>query len=232
MNGIKLDPKKNYLISWAIHQAKIPSRVQISVFPGTEVTVKAGDEVKTGQVIARPTSSKQVYTHSSVTGRVNGVQNQIVEIETSEKEIWGKNLNSERANWQQLSENELLDLFQEFGLVTLDEKSQALHEKIGQKSCAEEDFLMINACESEPYVSSLQSLLMAHPLEVLKGAEILRKAYGAGKIKICLEDHKEETIELLKSKVYFLKMGTNRNSRSFIAVSAGSGRAYFKTTPF
>jgi len=65
--------------------------------------------------------------------------------------------------------------------------------------------LILNGCESEPYLTSDQVLMMSHPLEILKGAEILRRFFAADRVIIALEDNKREVAELLKSKIYFLK---------------------------
>jgi electron transport complex protein RnfC len=46
---------------------------------------------------------------------------------------------------------------------------------------------------------------MSHPVEILKGAELLRKACGAERIIFALESANLEMIELIKSKIYFLK---------------------------
>ena len=65
--------------------------------------------------------------------------------------------------------------------------------------------VIINGCEPEPYITCEQVLTMSHPVEILKGAELLRKASGAEKIVFALEDCNLEVIELIKSKIYFLK---------------------------
>jgi electron transport complex protein RnfC len=65
--------------------------------------------------------------------------------------------------------------------------------------------VILNGCESEPYVTSAHALMMSHPLEILKGAEIFRKALSAERILFVSEDNKLEAAELLKSKVFFLK---------------------------
>ncbi|MSR77358.1 MAG: 4Fe-4S dicluster domain-containing protein [Candidatus Omnitrophica bacterium] len=214
MNGLKLTPKKTYLISWAIHHAKIPSRIWISIPSGTQITAQIGDEVKAGEVIGKPQSSEDLYFHAPISGQVttlgvfpHPIRGDVpaVEIRSDGKDILAPLVGSERSGWQQLAGEDLLPLFQECGLVTLDKFAKPLHAKVARRRCVEEDTLILNACESEPYVTSVQSLIMSHPLEVLKGAELLRKAYGAGKIMIAVEENKEETIELLKSKIYFLK---------------------------
>ena len=63
MKGLWLEDKKKYLISWAVHHAKIPSRVWIPVPLGTELLVRIGDQVKTGEVIGKPESSDQIFLH-------------------------------------------------------------------------------------------------------------------------------------------------------------------------
>jgi Na+-translocating ferredoxin:NAD+ oxidoreductase RnfC subunit len=46
---------------------------------------------------------------------------------------------------------------------------------------------------------------MSHPLEILKGAELLKKTIGAEKILFAIEEDNLEMIETIKSKIYSLK---------------------------
>ena len=71
---LQLDSQKKYLISWAIHHAKIPPHVWISVPSGTQIIAKIGDEVKTGQVIGTPKSSDGIYFHASISGQVTAIE--------------------------------------------------------------------------------------------------------------------------------------------------------------
>ena len=65
--------------------------------------------------------------------------------------------------------------------------------------------IVINGCEPEPYVSSENILMTGHLPEVLKGAELLRKASGAERVVFLIEDAERELFELVKSKIYLLK---------------------------
>ena len=108
-----------------------------------------------------------------------------------------------RKGWTEIPKEELLKIFQNSGLVTTDPQREPVHVKLQRH--AEAQTVIINACEPEPYVTCEQVLTLSHAVEILKGAELLKKALKAPKIIFALEDCNLEMIELIKSKIYFLK---------------------------
>ncbi len=108
-----------------------------------------------------------------------------------------------RKGWEQIPAEELLKIFQHSGLVTTDPRMEPVHAKLGRQAGART--IIINGCEPEPYITCEQVLAMSHPVEIVKGAELLRKACGAQKIILAFESCNLEMIELFKSKIYFLK---------------------------
>jgi len=105
--------------------------------------------------------------------------------------------------WAEIPADELSGIFQRSGLVTTDPLMEPAHAKLRRHAGAR--VVIINACEPEPYVTCEQVLTMSHPLEILRGAELLKKAGGIEKIIFAVEDSNLEMIELIKSKIYFLK---------------------------
>src|SRR5207244_3372415 len=99
--------------------------------------------------------------------------------------------------------SEILSIFQNSGLIDLDGSLEPLHLKIDRHENAKT--LMVNGCESEPYVTAEHALMMSHPMEILKGAEMIRKAMNLDRLVIALEENKREIAELFKSKIFFLK---------------------------
>ena len=56
------------------------------------------------------------------------------------------------------------------------------------------EYLIANACECEPYITSDDSLLRTTPLQVLKGMELLQKVLKADHVILAVEDNKQEAI--------------------------------------
>ncbi len=215
MNILKLEGKKDaFFLAWTIHRPSLPSKVTIPLkqFSGSEAVpcAEEGEKVLTGQVIALPKDTSDVSVHASVSGKISRIftgqhpifgKSKLVEIISDGLDEKISPLGKERAGWEKLTREELLKIFQDSGLVDMTLAGQSLHRKLDQKAST----LILNACESQPYLASNYCLMMSHPPEILKGAEILRKVLGVPSFMIVTEDDKREAAELLKSKIYFLK---------------------------
>lgn len=219
IRGISLDGKKeSTIITWTLKRLRNPVRVRIPLRQGSRdkaiACVKHDDLVKAGQVIAHPADSFSTPLHASVSGKVITVGSfphplldycDAVEIVGDGKNETMPGIGSERPGWEALGRESLTALFRESGLTGLDEAMIPLHVLMDDAVPGKVHTLILNACEPEPYVTSEHALMMSHPLEILKGAEILRKALGAERLILGLLDDKIQVAELFKSKIYFLK---------------------------
>lgn len=220
IGGIHLPGKKEAsLITWTIRRPKVPpSRVRIPLnqFHGAppRPCVKPGTRVLTGEKIAVPDGYFSVALHASVSGTVKAVgafphpifgEAEAIEIESDGRDAPADGIGKQRPGWADLEKRDLAGIFQDSGLVGLGAAPVPVHVKCRSSREQKVRTLIINACESEPYVTADHALLMAHPLEILKGADILRRALDAEKVVVAIEDNKLEAAELLKSKIYFLK---------------------------
>ena len=211
--GLVLDWKKDSsLISWAIRRPHPPSKVRIFLNPGARFCVEAGDPVRAGQKISEPRGPNSIALHASLSGIISaigkfrhpfGEEAEAVEIQSDGKDEKMAGMGDERKKWEELGSEELKKIFRENGLVDMKDGLTPLHVKASRGEKVKT--LVLNGCESEPYVTSAHALMMSHPLEILKGAEIFRKALSAEQIFFVTEDNKLEAAELLKSKVFFLK---------------------------
>ncbi|MFZ5803096.1 MAG: RnfABCDGE type electron transport complex subunit C [Candidatus Omnitrophota bacterium] len=217
MRGISLEDKKDAsLVTWTTRRPRPPSKVMIPLgFPGMSPAVpcvEPGDRVRMGDCIARPSGPDSVSVHASVNGKVRGIFSkehpvigtaEMIEIETDLHldNTWPQG--GERKKWEEVPSEEQLILFQHSGLVdtrTLEPLHLSLHRAAGKVHT-----LVLNACQSEPYLTSSHVLLLAHPLEILKGAEALRRILGAAKVILAVDPRQREVAEVLNSKIYFLK---------------------------
>jgi electron transport complex protein RnfC len=169
-----------------------------------------GQSVSVGQKIADPANAHSVVVHASISGIVtklghtngiSGTELPMIEITPDKTENFLSEIGRERKGWQDLSRESLLEIFRLCGLVEMTPDMEALHDK----TRAGARLLILNACELEPYVIADYALIMSHPLEVLKGVELLKKVCGAESVVIAASQDKMEAAELLKSKIYFLK---------------------------
>ncbi len=215
MKLLKLENKKEiFFLIWTIHRpSSSPAKICVPLLQSTgfeaHPCVKAGDAVLMGQKIAEPGHISNVALHASVSGKVSKIlkiehpvfgRSQAIEILSDGQDEKIPGFGKEQ-DWEKMPADRWPEFFREMGLMDTDLKMTPAHLKIK----APAKTLVVNACESEPYLSSNYSLIMSHPLEILKGAEILRRACGAENILIVTEEDKREAAELLKSKIYFLK---------------------------
>jgi Na+-translocating ferredoxin:NAD+ oxidoreductase subunit C len=210
--GIRLERKKDAsLLNWNLKRPYPPEKIRVPIPSGSLPCVHAGDGVKAGQKIAEAHSPESVSVHASMSGIVEkisafpdalGKESLMIEIRR-QGEPKALPPSEIRKGWTEIPEKELLWIFQHSGLVTTDMREEPVHAKL--QRCAGAQTIMINVCEPEPYVTCEQVLTMSHPVEILRGAELLKKVAGAGKILFAIESTNLEMIELIKSKIYFLK---------------------------
>jgi len=188
--GIKLEGKKEATLTpWSSVRPSPPRlvRIPLETQKGSvaQSLVEPGERVRLGQKIAE--GARGVGLHASVSGPVTKVST-FIEIHSDGKDEPVSDLGHERRNWQALSKTEIRQILKESGVD--------LPHHAGTR-------LILNACESEPYLTSDHSLLMTHPVEILRAAEILNLLFEPREVILATEDNKEEVIELLKSKVFF-----------------------------
>jgi electron transport complex protein RnfC len=224
--GIRLERKKEAsLLNWNLKRPYPPEKIRISIPNTSSPCVKSGDKIQTGQKIAVPATAHQekikdgagaevtegVTVHAGMCGMVEkvsvfpdalGGESLMIEIrrQGEPKTLPPPEL---RKGWEELTAKELLWIFQYSGLVTTDPQMEPIHAKLLLHAGAKT--LIINLCEPEPYITCEQVLAMAQPMEILKGAELLRKSCGAERIIFAAEKPNLELVELIRSKVYFLK---------------------------
>lgn len=215
--GLKLDGKKDStLISWTIARPSPPRRVRLPLIqpPAAQARprIQVGDRVRVGEALAEPVDSLGVTIHASVSGKVSAIAKfphpllrecEAIEILSDGKDEPMPGMGSARSGWEMLSPSEVIQILKEAGVAGMGQETFPPHFQIEASLPFQVDTLILNGCESEPYLTSDHCVMMSHPVEVLKGGEILRRALGAQKLIVVLEDNKEEVAELLKSKVFF-----------------------------
>ncbi len=219
MRGIQLEGRKEQsLVSWAIARPSPPEVVNIPLIQRAEESVSpcvtVGQKVRVGEMIGTPHNDKSVAVHASISGMVTKIENYshdgleeapVVEIRSDGHHDLMPHVGEMKPGWENYTQEQILKILKNSGVVGMSGEMEAVHEKNAAKKHGKIHTLILNGCESEPYVTCDHSLMMSRPLEIIKGAEILRKVIGAERIILAIEDNKLEVAELLKSKVYFLK---------------------------
>lgn len=173
-------------------------------------TVKRGDTVKVGQVIAKSSSFVSTNIHSSVSGTVKRVDFQadssgypkqgiFIDVQGDEwledidrSDILVKDIHTDGES--------IIKKIQEAGIVGLGGATFPTHVKLVPPKGMKARVLLINGVECEPYLTSDHRLMLEKPDEILVGIRLLMKAMNVDKAVIGIENNKPDAIKLFSEK--------------------------------
>ena len=165
-------------------------------------TVKAGDEVKVGQVIGSSDAFVSAPVHASVSGKVkavkparivNGNMVMAVTIESDGEMALAEDLQAPVIE----SRQDFLNAVRASGLIGLGGAGFPTHVKLAFKEDAGVDTLIINAAECEPYITVDHREMLDHPEDILYGVRETVKWLGFQNAYIGIEDNKPDAFEVL-----------------------------------
>lgn len=169
-----------------------------------EPVVAAGDVVKVGTVIGKPTGFISGYVHSSVSGTVKAVEpradiagNMVMHVAIAvEGDEWEDSIDRSSAIVREcnLSKEEILAKVQNAGVVGLGGASFPTHVKLNPPKDKKAVALILNGTECEPFITSDDRIMRERPVEILIGAEIMMKVLGVDKTFVGIEENKPEAI--------------------------------------
>ena len=195
----------------AIENFPIPETAYISMSQHlgapAEPIVAVGDKVKVGQLIANASGFISAPVHSSVSGTVKAIETikdlagnrcKAVVI-TVEGDEWVYTIDRSDAIVKEIKlvSKEIIAKIQECGVVGLGGATFPTNVKLSPPPGKKAEFLIINAAECEPYLTSDYRVLMEMPEQVLIGASIMMKALNVTQGFIGVEENKPKAIEKL-----------------------------------
>ncbi len=93
-------------------------------------------------------------------------------------------------DWDKLTCDDIIKIIRNAGIVGLGGVSIPAHVKLSRGKGSGIDTLIINGCESEPYLTADDMLMKTYPFEVVTGIRIILKALGISRALIGIEDNK------------------------------------------
>ena len=190
-------PEHKHLSSKSpVQTASLPKQIVLPLTAGLQAIVAIGDKVKTGQLIASSTSSTPLTAnlHASISGEVVAVAPSIIINSDGQDAPFDY---PKLANWRKASDEQLLAIIQQAGLVGLGGAGFPSAVKI--KSASNKvSTLIINAAECEPYITADDLLLQTHAHEILEGIALLQQLLKPERILLGIEDNKPEAIQALE----------------------------------
>lgn len=171
--------------------------------------VRKGDRVKTGQLLAKAEAFICANTHSPFTGVITKIDLAkdfnayaklafYIDVEEDEWEE-GIDVSDEIVREIKLNPAEIVERMKDRGIVGLGGAAFPTHVKYMIPDGRKAEYLIINAVECEPYLTSDNRVLIERTEEVLIGIQIMKKALGVNIAKIGIEKNKPEAIERIRT---------------------------------
>lgn len=172
--------------------------------PAKPVVAK-GDKVLVGQIIGEATGMISSNIISSVSGTVKGIDKKltvagrmiesvIIENDNEYQKVEG--FGKER-DYSNLTKEEIRNIVREAGIVGLGGAGFPTFVKLTPKDDSKIDYVIVNAAECEPYLTSDYRMMLEEPDKIVGGLKIILKLFKNAKGVIAIEDNKPEAIKIL-----------------------------------
>lgn len=183
-------------------QVKIPLLQHSTV--ACEPTVNVGQYVKAGQIIGNSSDFSALPVHASVSGTVSAIEDII--------DSYGKTVptviirtDGEIKPYEGIlppnvtDKASLITALRNSGLTEFGSVGLPAHAKIDTPDDKKIDTLIVNATESEPYISVSYRECIENSWDIFGGIYALKEILGIKKIFILIENNKPQAIKILKS---------------------------------
>lgn len=171
--------------------------------------VKKGDHVLAGQLIAEASGFVSANIHASVSGIVKCIEQRLtsscsrvssIVIENDNKYEEIKYSGNKKAI-DELTKDEIYEAIKLAGIVGMGGAGFPTNVKLSPKNPDEIEYIIVNASECEPYLTSDYRRIMDDADKVIEGLKIVLKLFSNAKGIIAVEDNKPEAIKLLREKL-------------------------------
>ena len=171
--------------------------------------VKKGDRVLAGQLIAEAAGFVSANIHASVSGTVKTIEprltssgskvNSIIIENDKQYETMAYTPNDKPLD--ELTREEVIDAIQKAGIVGMGGAGFPTHVKLSPKNLDDIDFIIVNASECEPYLTSDYRRIIDDSDKVIEGLRIVLAIFPNAQGIIAVEDNKPKAIKLLQDKL-------------------------------
>ncbi len=208
LRGIHVDHCKN-TENCATEIMPIPDKVVIPMCQNMgapcEPLVKLTNEVKVGQIIGDTDSFVSAPIHSSVSGKVTGMEEitlpngnkaKAIVITTDKEQTISEDITAPVVT----NQAEFITALRASGLVGQGGAGFPTHIKFNPKNLSDVDTLVINAAECEPYITSDDRCMLEDTDYVIEGAKAIKKYLDLKNVIIGIESNKPASIKLMSEK--------------------------------
>lgn len=213
LGGIRPVERKGPTRAVPCRNASIPATATVSLTqgaaPAAVAVVAVGERVREGMVIGRGRAPGSANVHSPIPGIVRdvrtitlpgGVSTEAVIIDLEgEFDRLGKR--QTRREWGSLEPGTLVRLVRDAGVVGMGGDGYATHQKLVAASGRSCDYLIVNGCESEPYLSADHRIMVEQPAAVVEGACIAAAVVQPRRVVIGVEANKRDAAAALGREI-------------------------------
>ncbi len=171
--------------------------------------VKKGDKVLAGQKIGEASGFISANVICSVSGTVKAVEPRrvasgamvnsvVVENDGEYQSVEGMGADRDPAK---LSKQEIRDIVKEAGIVGLGGAGFPTHVKLTPKDENAIEYVLVNAAECEPYLTSDYRMMLEEPEKLIGGLKVMLQLFEKAKGVIGIENNKPEAIKKLQEMV-------------------------------
>ena len=163
------------------------------------------DSIKAGQLIAEAEGFVSAPIHSSVSGivkliqvepNVSGIPKESIIIDSTEENEF---IEFPKLDPKAISAEEIRERVKVAGIVGQGGAAFPTYIKLTPPKDKEIDYVILNGCECEPYLTRDYRLMIERPFEILSGLSLILKALNVSNGAIGIEDNKPDAIKILKS---------------------------------
>jgi len=216
--GVHPPGRKDLAANRPIEPLPVPKQLLIALAQniGAPCTalVKAKTEVQAGQKIGDADAMVSAPVHAPVAGLTGpatvvtlatGRRSEAVPITPDEpgkvdadlfESIYGGSWDLQRID--PLEGEQIIEAVREAGIVGMGGAAFPTHVKLRPMPKRPVDTLIVNGCECEPYLTADHRLMIEAPQAIVAGMLLARKACGAERAIIAIEDNKPDAIESMQ----------------------------------
>ncbi|MGL5346067.1 MAG: electron transport complex subunit RsxC [Peptostreptococcaceae bacterium] len=203
--------KKEYSDKKTLEKAENPKVVYIPlqqhIGAPAKPIVEVGERVKLGQKIGEQQGFVSCNVHSSVSGKVIGIQEHelaggrglCIVVENDFMEEKHESV-TPKGELDSLSREDIVSFIKEAGIVGMGGATFPTHIKISPPPDKEIDVVILNGAECEPYLTADHRLMLENPKDVVYGLKVLMKALNVTKGYIGIEVNKPDALESIKKE--------------------------------
>lgn len=173
--------------------------------------VAVGDAVLMGQCIGEANGVVSANIISSVSGKVKAIEPRtaasgakvlsvVIENDGEYNAVAGF---GEKRNYKALKPKEIINIVKTAGIVGMGGAGFPNHVKLAPKNPDKIDYILVNAAECEPYLTSDYRRMLEEPEKLVEGLRIVLSLFPKAQGIICIEDNKEAVVsgisELIKN---------------------------------